>query len=154
DHLFLKCHFSHEIWSWCSHRLLSPFIGFSSWDHFLDWLIFSQQNSSLAFLRLIAVQCIIYTLWQERNSRIFRGIRTPASGLIMILDRSIRNICSARRLSPKYQEALQLCIGINGESNRSSSSYNGQSRRKPDQTADLRPALTVVTKLYVPWLLK
>lgn len=108
DHLLLRCPYSTELWRWCCAKLQLPFYGFNSWELFLDWLKSPTHVAPLVLLRLVAAQTVVYALWHERNARIFKGTRTPAAGLFPLLDRGIRNTCSSRRLSPKFQGLLQL----------------------------------------------
>ncbi|CAL9223587.1 unnamed protein product [Arabidopsis halleri] len=107
-HLFLRCPYSFDLWRWYFTRLQQHFIGFNTSDRFLAWLKSPTIEAHSDTLRLIAAHAVVYAIWHERNARIFKGIRTPVEGLFPLLDRGIRNSCSARRHIPKFKDLLQL----------------------------------------------
>ncbi|XP_010425707.1 PREDICTED: uncharacterized protein LOC104710752 [Camelina sativa] len=108
DHLFLTCPYSFDLWRWCLRRLQMPFIDFNTWESFLLWLKSPSNEEKMTPIKLIAAQAVIYSIWHERNARIFTGIRTPVEGLFAQLDRRIRNTCSARHCILKLQDMLML----------------------------------------------
>lgn len=90
-------------------KLQFSFMGnFNTWDCFLNWLKSSSTNRSFTSLKLITAQVVIYSLWREKKSHIFTGIRTPAAGLFRGINRGIRNTCSARRHQDRFKDTLQL----------------------------------------------
>ncbi|KAL1213840.1 putative ribonuclease H protein [Cardamine amara subsp. amara] len=108
NHLLLRCPYSYDLWRWCLNKLNYSFMGFSNWLELLTWLRSPTQEDSMHALRLIAAQHVVYSLWRERNTRIFTSSRTPVHGLFSGIDRGIRNTCSARRHLPNFQYSLQL----------------------------------------------
>ncbi|KAH0854759.1 hypothetical protein HID58_044838 [Brassica napus] len=63
----------------------------------LDYLINLRLPKPHKKLLLIAWQCVIYLLWTERNSRLYRrSFRSPQS-LLTTLDLTVRNRCSNLR---------------------------------------------------------
>ncbi|XP_023640369.1 uncharacterized protein LOC111831086 [Capsella rubella] len=108
DHLFLTCPYSYDLWRWGLEKLQIPFAGFNNWDRFLMWLKATSNDPKMAPLKLLLAQAVIYSLWHERNARIYTGIRTPVEALFPILDRRIRNTCLARKDIPKFQGMLNL----------------------------------------------
>lgn len=108
DYLFLRCPFSSEHWRWTFSKLWPSFIRFNSWPCFHSWLRSSTSNRSFSSLKLISTHVVIYSIWTERNARIFSGVRTPTSAFLRGLDRWIWNTCSARRHYARLKDALQL----------------------------------------------
>ncbi|XP_010424770.1 PREDICTED: uncharacterized protein LOC104709930 [Camelina sativa] len=107
DHLFLRCPYSYDLWRWCISRMQLHFMGFSTWDRLILWLQAPCSEGNLSTLKLLVAQAVIYTLWHERNARLFTGKRTPVEGLYHLLDRRIRNTCLARDKSPKLRGMLE-----------------------------------------------
>ncbi|XP_039009813.1 uncharacterized protein LOC120138412 [Hibiscus syriacus] len=73
NHLFLGCVYAKHLWgsirSLCS---LSRNVG--SWGQELDWALSHLKGKSLIVLILkLAWSCFVYSVWEERNFRLFRG---------------------------------------------------------------------------------
>ncbi|ESQ43710.1 hypothetical protein EUTSA_v10006435mg, partial [Eutrema salsugineum] len=59
-------------------------------------------------LRLLMAQAIIYSLWRQRNDRIFNNKSVPAEVLFKAIDRRIRDTCLARKDRPSFHDSLAL----------------------------------------------
>lgn len=68
----------------------------------------SFQDRTMYSLKLVTAQPVVYSIWRERNARLFIGIRTRAKSLFKVNDQSIQNTCSARVHMTAFKDALQL----------------------------------------------
>lgn len=62
----------------------------------------------MASLQVIVGQTVIYTIWRERNIRIFIDIWIPTEVFFKIIDRETHNTCSAKKHIPKFKDYLVL----------------------------------------------
>lgn len=109
DHLFIDCSFTKDIWKMMLLRLSESRQGFDSWNHLLAWYT-SVSSKSIRALRGIAVQTIIYSLWIERNNRAFNNQVNTTSDLFKQVDRTIRNIISARKTRKAFKHLMALWL--------------------------------------------
>ncbi|CAA7048764.1 unnamed protein product [Microthlaspi erraticum] len=96
DHLLLRCDFSKELWSVVHSRLGYLSFSFHSWSDLIAWM---KENTDRApcTLRKLVAQATVYTLWIERNNRIFTGVSSTPGQIFRVLDRLIKNSITARR---------------------------------------------------------
>ncbi|XP_039004668.1 uncharacterized protein LOC120131847 [Hibiscus syriacus] len=73
EHLFLHCHMAQQLWnSVFTHTGLQ--LSITSWDVFFAWASSTWKGKSLLTLILkLALNSLIYVLWEERNRRLFQG---------------------------------------------------------------------------------
>ncbi|KAL1225687.1 putative ribonuclease H protein [Cardamine amara subsp. amara] len=96
DHLFLHCEFSEQFWGYMLRRLGLPTFIFQDWNTLISWLATSS-HALPSKLKLMTSQAAIYSIWRERNSRLFNQTSISPSALYIQLDRSIRDLLLARR---------------------------------------------------------
>lgn len=96
DHLFLHCQYSDQVWDIILRRLGLPSLIFNEWGSFISWLS-TVSSGTPTKLKLMVCQATIYSIWRERNNRLFNGHTTPISALFLQIDRSVRDMLLARR---------------------------------------------------------
>lgn len=80
QHLFFHCTYAAEIWSrFCGRMIPAPPSDLLVTVPLCQSLQDSAYSDAVVFLELI-LQVIVYNLWRERNSRIFRGSLLRDSG--------------------------------------------------------------------------
>lgn len=108
DHLFFKCDYTHALWSGIAQRC--NLLALHSWNDTLTQLQGLSANRSIRRLTLMAVKATIYWIWNERNSRLHRGIFRDKDSLFLIIDRQIRNRISSLRVShPTTSSTMMQC---------------------------------------------
>ncbi|XP_039048294.1 uncharacterized protein LOC120189013 [Hibiscus syriacus] len=82
DHLFVKCYFAKEVWgivlTSCDVRC-----DLNSWDDVFNWLIANLKGKSFRVRILkLAWTGLLYSVWEERNHRLFRGSSRSADVIV------------------------------------------------------------------------
>ncbi|XP_023633811.1 uncharacterized protein LOC111829304 [Capsella rubella] len=108
-HLFIECSYTREVWAFIFTNLQLPETCLSSWDEMLEWTRNRLANSPRT-LRLLLVQCVIYTVWRQRNNLIHNQLRLPPSIICKDIDRQIRNSITARRHMTKFKKLMPLWL--------------------------------------------
>lgn len=83
-HMIIECPFSRGLWAsvstWSACSTLCP----AQWtsDDIQTWFVDLTNTTTLNAARIrTLISLVIWTIWRERNSRIFRGVRTTAGRL-------------------------------------------------------------------------
>lgn len=86
SHLFTECPFSRDLWTRVSTWAAYPIIAPSAWttDEIQSWFLGLTEATNASGLRSLII-LVIWTIWRERNARIFRGTRTTAGRLFEML---------------------------------------------------------------------
>ncbi|XP_024006225.1 uncharacterized protein LOC112082856 [Eutrema salsugineum] len=109
EHIFFRCTYSSELWSrfagslWpnppTSYQLVPAWIGQRT----------TGNSRRLQVLGKLIFQCIIYSLWKERNARVFSSVSSPVLVLRRTVDRMIRDrLLSFLARSLSYPSLLEL----------------------------------------------
>ncbi|WZY76441.1 hypothetical protein YC2023_022825 [Brassica napus] len=109
DHIFIECPFSKDLWRMMLQKLSSPRLTFHSWTQLLNCPSTAHVRP-LRILRSVAVQAIVYNLWTERNSRIFKSKVLTTSELFKIVDRQVRNTISARKTRKHFKNLMAVWL--------------------------------------------
>ena len=99
DHLFFYCPFSTKVWGSLLRRC-NVFWGnrtSKAWITFLSGAIKSKSNMS-KLLRLIFTNCD-YSLWQERNKRIFQNSKCPEEEVTNLTVSNVNRFLSFKNLN-------------------------------------------------------
>ncbi|KAF8115627.1 hypothetical protein N665_0025s0095 [Sinapis alba] len=109
DHVFLRCHYSEEVWTMVLIRLgYSPTL-FHTWTAFMEWLAM-KHNFCPPTLKLLTVQATICKLWWERNNRLHNGISTTPHALFKVIDRQIRDAILAKKSKKNFSNLMQAWL--------------------------------------------
>ncbi|KAL0699774.1 hypothetical protein Bca4012_055896 [Brassica carinata] len=106
DHLFLRCEWSSELWTFCLTRLGYGSFGFHTWTAFTHWLSSHDATTPMLLKKLVAL-CTIYSIWSERNKRLHDSISRPAIVVFKILDRFIRDAILSKRNQKQDHNLMQ-----------------------------------------------
>ncbi|CAN7125978.1 unnamed protein product, partial [Brassica rapa subsp. narinosa] len=109
DHIFVECDYTKELWRQMLIKLSDTTRTFDSWLHLLAWCSLNT-NKSQKTLRKTAVQAIIYNIWTERNKRIFNNQVLAPSDRFKLVDRTFRNIISARKTRKEFKHLMALWL--------------------------------------------
>ncbi|XP_010523230.1 PREDICTED: uncharacterized protein LOC104801610 [Tarenaya hassleriana] len=105
SHLFFRCNYSTHVW----HRFARYIWNLAPLDlHATEAWIRNpgnDQSRNRCLIALILLQCSVYLLWSERNTRIFRGVTSTIDSLCGKLNAMVRNcilslLGSSRRIDP------------------------------------------------------
>ncbi|XP_039003146.1 uncharacterized protein LOC120129804 [Hibiscus syriacus] len=73
EHLFLLCPMAKQLWNYVF-TLTGMQHSLTSWDAFLLWASSTLKGKSLfTFIMKLALNALIYILWEEKNRRLFQG---------------------------------------------------------------------------------
>ncbi|XP_048621873.1 uncharacterized protein LOC125591527 [Brassica napus] len=99
DHLYFNCDYSWELWKPLALRCgLTPS---RLWTDTISSLLTLSSPAWQRRLILLVWQLVMYSIWQERNSRIHRQIFKPKGTISNSIDRTLRNkIHSSREANP------------------------------------------------------
>lgn len=90
-HLFFGCPYVGAVWSrFCGHVIASPPLSFQEAAVILSNHQVVSSASLPAVIKLL-LQCIIYCVWRERNSRIFRRESSSEAAVAARVDRLVRD---------------------------------------------------------------
>lgn len=106
DHLFFTCDFSKQVWD-CFTGWMLPTTpaSFDSLLSLIDHQRFVTYRGGRSVLKLL-LQVIVYSIWRERNNRIFRQATSPVAAVYAGVDRLMRD----RLLSvpPRAEDSFSL----------------------------------------------
>ncbi|KAL1213821.1 hypothetical protein V5N11_009998 [Cardamine amara subsp. amara] len=97
EHIFLHCEYSEQLWSMLLRRLGQHQFIFQDWNSLISWLSTASHDIPMK-LKLLVCHTTIYTIWRERNDRLFNSQFISPPALFSLLDRAIKDILLARRL--------------------------------------------------------
>ena len=109
DHLFFECAYSSEVWSLLMSSLLQGRYT-TKWSELVDLSMETNQGFLEGFLIKYTIQATIYSLWKERNERRHGATPIAAVALARMVDRQVRNRCSAFRQQGNYKFAAALSL--------------------------------------------
>ncbi|XP_071715210.1 uncharacterized protein [Rutidosis leptorrhynchoides] len=89
-HLFFECSYSRKVWEIMKTKLLFKGLSYKigSVIEVLEKYPFKKQIWSV--INRIVIAAIVYYIWQERNSRIFKGMKRDSQGLSMKVQEFIK----------------------------------------------------------------
>ncbi|XP_022019087.1 uncharacterized protein LOC110919116 [Helianthus annuus] len=90
DHLFFECNLSAQVWS-----LIRTKVGMDTiepkWMSIVNWLMARQRSKTAEdFVARLLVGAAAYTIWQERNARLFKNQTRPPDILCEIILKTVR----------------------------------------------------------------
>jgi len=99
-HLFMSCPFASEVWNLVTHPWHTPLHFDDVSSLFCHWSLSppvrTQAKDPLAFAWLILPKFTCWKLWLERNSRIFRGICSSPSQVVVKIKALLRDFIRSR----------------------------------------------------------
>ncbi|RID48875.1 hypothetical protein BRARA_I05350, partial [Brassica rapa] len=91
SHLFFDCSFAVATWShFCGRYMASPPASLAAVVSLCHNLQGPHAPRAVAVLKLLN-QVVIYSLWRERNARIFKGVSTSQEATFRVVDRAMRD---------------------------------------------------------------
>ncbi|KAJ9536684.1 hypothetical protein OSB04_un000157 [Centaurea solstitialis] len=86
DHLFFSCPFSREVWRRVKNEV--DLWGFPEvWSTIMVYL--QDNRGPKRMIQKLALSAVVYYLWRERNSRLFRDAKQPSVQIFKLIRRSI-----------------------------------------------------------------
>ncbi|XP_038998621.1 uncharacterized protein LOC120123890 [Hibiscus syriacus] len=109
DHLFLHCPIADYLWNSIFSLSGLHFIT-RSWESFLAWACYTWKGKSLLSVILkIALNALIYILWEERNKKLFQGRSRNAQELFRIIKDIVGSQLRGRNLNSIDIVNANLC---------------------------------------------
>ncbi|XP_010495447.1 PREDICTED: uncharacterized protein LOC104772543 [Camelina sativa] len=120
NHLFFNCHYSWSVWSQIAARCtLQPC---RNWDANLEQMSSLRGPKEHQRLCLLAWQCSLYTLWNERNTRLHRQNFRSVESTLKLIDSTIRNRIDSFRATNPSVSSLMLQLWFSTLSSSSTAS--------------------------------
>lgn len=92
SHIFFQCSFAVATWSrFCGRYMASPPSSLSSMIELCQHLQGPHASRATVVLKLLN-QVIIYSLWRERNARIFTSVSATPEAFFRVVDRAMRDL--------------------------------------------------------------
>lgn len=89
-HLFFECDYSKEIWTRLKDRLGQSYLS-DSWESVIVQFENKPKNNTIgSVLRRIVLATVVYHIWRERNSRLFRGKEIELKTMLNIIIESVK----------------------------------------------------------------
>ncbi|XP_039017530.1 uncharacterized protein LOC120148497 [Hibiscus syriacus] len=109
EHLFLQCPMAEQLWnSVFFHSGLQFTI--TSWDDFFVWASSTWKGKSLlTSIMKLALNALIYFLWEERNKRIFKGCSRNVQELFLAIKDVVRFQLRDRKINRNDIANSSLC---------------------------------------------
>lgn len=99
EHLFFTCPLSKQIWAEVSRRNGIREVS-TSWDTNVHHVSTTWQGKSLvSYIRRLSFNIVVYSIWKERNNRIFQQTQGNYTGMLSEITTLIRCTVLGR---PKY----------------------------------------------------
>ncbi|XP_039024361.1 uncharacterized protein LOC120157217 [Hibiscus syriacus] len=109
NHLFVHCTYATSLWNTIL-RLTSLSNNHSTWESRITWAILEWKGKSLLIIILkLAWTAFIYSVWEERNRRIFRGESRTIDQVIRVIKDFVRIKLSDRNLNRTDGVNINLC---------------------------------------------
>ncbi|GJT18227.1 RNA-directed DNA polymerase, eukaryota, reverse transcriptase zinc-binding domain protein [Tanacetum coccineum] len=149
DHLFFNCEFSGAIWEVVK-EMMQFQSGATNWVEIIDELADKQNGNSIwSIVRRLCLAVIVYAIWRERNSRIFRK---EACSWEVVLEK----ICETVRLKlmglkVKNTVVVQLLLGMDLSVNTSFTFYLVMPPIRASKVHTVDPRLDDWTALLFLW---
>ena len=91
SHLFFHCSFAAATWTrFCGRYMATPPASLAAIVQLCHQMQGPQAPLAVAVLKLLS-QVIIYSLWRERNGRIFQGMSSTQEAFFRVVDRAMRD---------------------------------------------------------------
>ena len=104
DHLFFDCPFSNRVWRAIKNKCCVNW-GDRTWN---EWIVFCSnelKGKSLGcYTRKLAFTVTVYSIWRERNNRIFCKELKPEEVVIKDINNLVRDRLLSLRNLEKYKE--------------------------------------------------
>ncbi|XP_021999247.1 uncharacterized protein LOC110896117 [Helianthus annuus] len=89
-HLFFECKLSMQVWEMVRSKAGMENVD-STWGDIFEWLgLHSRSKSATHMVSRLLVAALAYTIWQERNNRLFRNQTRPPDVLCQAVLESVR----------------------------------------------------------------
>ncbi|XP_021991382.1 uncharacterized protein LOC110888150 [Helianthus annuus] len=90
SHLFFKCKFSSQVWLMVRNRVGMSFVC-PRWVDIVDWLrVRARSKKAHVYVAMILVAATAYSIWQERNARLFENQLRPPKTVSDIILKTVR----------------------------------------------------------------
>ncbi|CAL9239165.1 unnamed protein product [Arabidopsis halleri] len=111
EHLFFSCPYGSRVWAALAKGLLKARFT-TDWSLLLEYISDQHLDRVEGFLIKYVFQAAVYTIWRERNQRRHGEVPQPVEGLILWLDKQVRNQISSIRIKGdmRYEAAYQSWI--------------------------------------------
>ncbi|KAE8675169.1 hypothetical protein F3Y22_tig00111693pilonHSYRG00142 [Hibiscus syriacus] len=109
DHLFFECHFAKDLWSSILDLCCIPHVA-CSWEGELAWASLLLKGNYL-IVKILKLACTghAYSVWKERNSRLF-GNRARSKGkLLGDIKEAIQLRLGGKSFNIAYSSNIALC---------------------------------------------
>ncbi|XP_058183535.1 uncharacterized protein LOC131301328 [Rhododendron vialii] len=109
EHLVFQCPFSSQLWK-ALQKDLRPQCPVTSLPQIMDWMIQVDRGSLFSCLfSKVALAALLYHVWGERNSRIFKGYGITVQQLEIKVRTDIRACVSSWRRIKRSSPNIALC---------------------------------------------
>ncbi|GKC87812.1 reverse transcriptase zinc-binding domain-containing protein [Tanacetum coccineum] len=103
EHLFFKCPNSNKVWKAVQAYTNKRFS--DSWKDVIEEMTnIANTNNIWSIVRRIVCGAVVYFIWQERNSRLFRKIRRDEEGIMEIIKETVK----LKMMSFKVKESRSI----------------------------------------------
>ncbi|XP_021996282.1 uncharacterized protein LOC110893484 [Helianthus annuus] len=90
DHLFFECQFSSQVWSLVRGNVNMDNVQ-PKWSSIVNWLMVRSQSKTAAnYVARVLVGATAYSIWQERNARLFKNQTGPPDLICSIILKTVR----------------------------------------------------------------
>lgn len=109
DHLLLSCSYALVIWSEVRRRLHCHVPNFNSWSDLMHWTCASVPRAP-SVLKMLVIQVLTYSIWQQRNNMLHNQNLVPALALFKDINRQVINSISALRKRQKFRDLMTFWL--------------------------------------------
>ncbi|KAF3598098.1 hypothetical protein DY000_02023954 [Brassica cretica] len=109
DHLMLSCPYVGVLWTEINRRIKDPVPAFSNWSHLMQWAS-SSTSLTPSGLRMMVVQALTYTIWQQRNNMLHNQTLFPPLVAFKRINRHIIDSIYAARKRRNFSSLMELWL--------------------------------------------
>lgn len=109
DHLILSCPVALVLWSEIIRRVRDIVPVFWSWSDIMCWMSSTSTNTP-STLRILVVEALVYTIWQQRNNMLHNQTLVPQLVVFKEIVRHIKNSINAPRKRKKFSLLMPLWL--------------------------------------------
>ncbi|KAG2300644.1 hypothetical protein Bca52824_037116 [Brassica carinata] len=109
DHLMLSCPYSLLIWVEIKRHLRCLVPTFNDWSQLMQWTC-TPTPTAPAVLKMLVLQALTYSIWQQRNNVLHNQVIVPALVVFKDINRQVINSIYALRNRKKFRNLMQLWL--------------------------------------------